>query len=62
MMVCEPYIQEHELFALSSLEKTLDESNIVVMLTDHKAFKEIQPELLESKIIIDTRGTFKGEK
>jgi UDP-N-acetyl-D-mannosaminuronic acid dehydrogenase len=62
IMVCEPYIQEHELFALSSLEKTLDESNIVVMLTDHKAFKEIQPELLESKIIIDTRGTFKGEK
>lgn len=59
IMVCEPFITEHSLFQLSSLEDTLEKSNIVVMLTDHQQFKEIDADKLASKIVIDTRGTFK---
>jgi UDP-N-acetyl-D-mannosaminuronic acid dehydrogenase len=60
IMVCEPYIEKHELFNLCSLENTLEKSNIIVMLTDHKDFKSIRPEVLKSKMVIDTRGTFEG--
>lgn len=59
ILVCEPHINEHQLFNLSSLENTLEKSNIIVMLTDHNDFKNIEPELLKDKVIIDTRGTFK---
>ncbi len=59
IMVCEPYINHHEIFNLSPLDELLEKSNILVMLTDHSEFKNISAEKLKNKIIIDTRGTFK---
>ncbi|MFC4260119.1 UDP-N-acetyl-D-mannosamine dehydrogenase [Marinobacter lacisalsi] len=42
--------------SLSGAEEALKSADIVVMLVDHKSFKEISPGELEGKVVIDTRG------
>lgn len=57
----DPYIKEieHPTQKLS-LEETLKDANIVVVVTDHTEFKQLQPEaiapLLANKIIFDTKN------
>ncbi|MFP7733898.1 UDP-N-acetyl-D-mannosamine dehydrogenase [Priestia aryabhattai] len=41
---------------LLGLEEALSSSDIVVVLVDHTPFKEVNPELFEGKLIIDTKG------
>lgn len=41
---------------LVTLEKALESADIHVLLVDHKQFKAVSPELLEGKLIIDSRG------
>ena len=43
---------------LVSLEKAINESDILVLLVDHKQFKEIKPDFLVGKQVLDTRGMF----
>ncbi len=43
---------------LTSLESALQLADIVVLLVDHKQFKQIDRELLQAKILIDTRGVW----
>ena len=57
VIVCEPYMTNSQDYKLVSLETAL-ESDIIVMLTDHKEFKEITRGQLDRKTVIDTRGTF----
>jgi len=40
----------------SSIEQALPEADIIVLLVDHKSFKEIDQKSLEGRSIIDTRG------
>ncbi|WP_223616173.1 UDP-N-acetyl-D-mannosamine dehydrogenase [Pseudomonas sp. BF-B-30] len=61
VLVVEPNI--HELPAklagkltLRSLEQALAEADVVVLLVDHKEFKEIPATTLEDRKIVDTRG------
>ena len=44
---------------LSSLEKALNASDIVVLLVDHKPFKELDLNLLANKQVVDTRGIWR---
>lgn len=41
---------------LLETDKAIANSDILVLLVDHKEFKEIQPSSLSGKVIIDTRG------
>ncbi|WP_314324428.1 UDP-N-acetyl-D-mannosamine dehydrogenase [Paenarthrobacter ilicis] len=41
---------------LMSVEKSIERSGVVVVLVDHDAVKEVSPELLTGKTVIDTRG------
>jgi len=41
---------------LMSVEESIERSGVVVVLVDHDAVKEVAPELLAGKTVIDTRG------
>ena len=58
MLVVEPNLASHPDHALTSLEDALARANVVLVLTDHKQFKRIDREVLNEKILIDTRGLF----
>lgn len=61
--VVEPYITSlpkalagEKRIQLAEAEEALKKANIVVLLVDHQAFREIDRSLLRSKTVIDTRG------
>ena len=64
LMLVEPNISnipselKHESVCLSSFEKAIKASDIVVLLVDHTPFKSIDLNELSGKQIIDTRGTW----
>jgi UDP-N-acetyl-D-mannosaminuronic acid dehydrogenase len=41
---------------LTGLEDGISESDIIIVLVDHKEFMSIDKSLFENKIVIDTRG------
>jgi len=47
---------DHDLVELVDLDKGVIEADIIILLVDHKQFKEINPKLLLEKKVIDTRG------
>jgi UDP-N-acetyl-D-mannosaminuronic acid dehydrogenase len=59
VMVCEPYLKTFKEFGLHPLDKVLKESDIVVLLVNHKQFYDVDRELLKEKIVIDTRGIWR---
>jgi len=58
VLVCEPNIQSSEEFTLVSVQEALHRADLVLVLTDHKAFLRIPREALQEKVLIDTRGVF----
>jgi len=58
LMVVEPNLAAHPEFELCAIEDALAKANIVLVLTDHKQFKRIDREVLNEKVLIDTRGLF----
>ena len=61
LLVCEPYVTEKTFteFPLSSLEETLERSDILLLLTDHQEFKQVTVDQLAGKVIIDTRAVWR---
>ncbi len=59
IMVCEPYVKAVKEFDLQPLDAVLRESDILVLLVNHKQFYDVDRELLQEKIVIDTRGIWK---
>ncbi len=66
ILVVEPHIEclPHELegyanVSLVDLNSALDKADLVTLLTDHSAFKSLNRELLNEKILIDTRGVWR---
>jgi UDP-N-acetyl-D-mannosaminuronic acid dehydrogenase len=43
----------------ADLEEALDKADVVVLLTDHRAFKDVPPERLEGKRVFDARGVWR---
>jgi UDP-N-acetyl-D-mannosaminuronic acid dehydrogenase len=66
LLVVEPHLSElpAELAALpvemAPLVRALDEADIVVLLVDHRAFATVSREMLNQKIVIDTRGLWRA--
>ncbi|PLX86472.1 MAG: UDP-N-acetyl-D-mannosamine dehydrogenase [Desulfuromonas sp.] len=60
VMACEPNVNgEFSEFPLYELAEVLTRADILVVLVDHAEFKEIDYELLEEKVLIDTRGIWR---
>jgi UDP-N-acetyl-D-mannosaminuronic acid dehydrogenase len=59
VLICEPYVKECREFELHPLDKVLKESDILVLLVNHKQFYDVDRELLKEKIVIDTRGIWR---
>lgn len=66
ILVAEPNISElpttlaaRENITLTTFENAVQQASTVVVLTDHREFKEVDPSLLEGKKIIDTRGIWR---
>lgn len=65
VIACEPNLEgeinefnEHLVagLTLKSLEDTIKESDVLVLLVDHKEFYELAPSQLQGKTLIDTKG------
>lgn len=61
--VAEPHVDElpkqlsgRSNVELMSVEESIERSGVVVVLVDHDAVKDVAPELLAGKTVIDTRG------
>ena len=61
VMACDPYISSERFdeFLLHDLDSVLDQAHILVLLTDHRAFTKIPRRILQEKVIVDTRGTWR---
>ena len=62
VMACEPNVNEgFNEFPLYKLGHVLKDADILLVLVDHVEFKEIDRDLLEEKIVIDTRGIWRSQ-
>ena len=57
ILVVEPNVREHNVFKLTDYKEAYDKADIVVFLTAHTPFKEL--EWREDKVILDFCGIFK---
>ena len=57
VLIVEPNITEHPVFKLSDYKEAYDKADIVVFLTAHNQFKEL--EWKDDKVILDFCGIFK---
>lgn len=57
ILVVEPNIQEHKVFKLTNYKEAYEKADIVVFLTGHTPFKEL--EWRDDKVILDFCGIFK---
>ena len=60
----EPNVHElpassNQLISLKTVDEAINHADVLVMLVDHKEFKEIKPLSIISKRVIDTRGIWK---
>lgn len=66
ILIVEPNIQElpagldsKSNVALVTLDKALEAASVVLLLVDHKEFKEVRPEQIKGLRVIDTRGVWR---
>ena len=61
LLVCDPCVSEKQFseFKLLDLNDVLEQANILVLLTDHRPFCKIPRRILQEKVIVDTRGTWR---
>lgn len=59
LLICEPNLKSHKDFELATLEQSIKEADILLLLVDHKSFKKLKASDLGEKIVIDTRGIIK---
>jgi len=59
VLACEPFGKTFDEFPLHPLEKVLKDSDIIVLLVNHKQFYDVDRELLKEKIVIDTLGVWR---
>lgn len=61
VLACDPLISPNQFdeFPIHSLEEVLERSTLIVLLTDHRQFREISPTVLHEKVVVDTRGIWR---
>lgn len=64
LLICDPYIRPDRLsdIPLTELNKVLAESQILVLLTDHREFRDIPENVLQEKVLVDTRGAWRHQR
>jgi UDP-N-acetyl-D-mannosaminuronic acid dehydrogenase len=58
VFVSEPNLEGSEEFELLAPEVVIERSDVVLLLVDHRPFKDLDPALLAGKTVIDTRGVW----
>jgi len=56
VLIAEPNLREHAEFELKPCEDVVSAADIVLLLVDHKEFRDLRAESLKEKVLIDTRG------
>ena len=61
LLVCEPHIKElpkslQGKVTLEAADVAISKADIVVLLVDHRPFKNLSKRVLEQRVVIDTRG------
>ncbi len=60
IMACEPNVGKDRLpFPLFDLKEVIKEADILLLLVDHDEFKDIDPQIIKDKVVIDTKGIFR---
>jgi UDP-N-acetyl-D-mannosaminuronic acid dehydrogenase len=61
VLACDPYVSPERFkeFPLHSFEDVISRCQILVLLTDHRQFKDIPRRVLQEKVIVDTRGIWR---
>ncbi len=61
ILACDPYISPARFseFPLLSLNDVLAQSQVLVLLTDHKQFRDVPRRVLQEKVVVDTRGVWR---
>jgi UDP-N-acetyl-D-mannosaminuronic acid dehydrogenase len=61
VMACDPYVSPERFteFPLFSLDEVLSRCQMLVLLTDHRQFKDVPRRVLQLKVVIDTRGVWR---
>lgn len=61
VMACDPYVSPARFteFPLYPLSDVLARSQMLVLLTDHRPFKDVPRRVLQEKVVVDTRGVWR---
>ena len=59
VLIAEPNLKMHSEFTLGSYEAVVAASDIILLLVDHKEFRDLKAVDLKEKILIDTRGVIR---
>lgn len=61
VLVCDPYVDEQECpdLAFASLADVLEQSDVLVMLTDHSEFHGLSPASWGDAVVVDPRGCWR---
>lgn len=60
VMACDPNVARDKApFPLHELKDVLKEADILLLLVDHDDFKEIDPQVIKDKVVIDTKGVLR---
>jgi UDP-N-acetyl-D-mannosaminuronic acid dehydrogenase len=61
ILVCEPYVSPDRFreFPLLPLGEVLEQCQVLVLLTDHRPFRDVPRKVLQEKVVVDTRGLWR---
>jgi UDP-N-acetyl-D-mannosaminuronic acid dehydrogenase len=61
VLACDPHVSPNRVaeFPLYTLSEVLERSHILVLLTDHREFRDVPKRILQEKVVVDTRGIWR---
>ena len=61
VLACDPYVSSQRFteFPLYDLPEVLEQSHVLVLLTDHRHFRNVPRRILQEKVVVDTRGIWR---
>ena len=61
VLACDPYVlpSRFDEFPLHPLSDVLAQCQVLVLLTDHRQFKDVPRKVLQEKVVVDTRGLWR---
>lgn len=61
VLACDPYVRQSPVagIPLVSMEDAVQQSQILLLLTDHRQFRKIAKRILQEKVIVDTCGAWR---